>query len=460
MPKLVVASVQQQMRLFDALDEYRKELNRFLYLARAKNAKLVVFPALTGVMAVAPQVEGFRMNLLRRADDRFRRQKTLWTRTRSALAGSTADLLKVNFRKALLGLAAGDATALAAGYDAVFAELAHGYGITIVGGSTYQADGQGRLRHRATVYGPDGAVLGRHDKLLLSAEDDGLAEPGSGWTAVDTPVGRLGLLFGEEALYPEAGRVLAYAGADLLVILGATADAVSAAYIRQAALSRAQENQCYALTSFLVGKNYLAAETRQSGDFVGKSGIYAPLELTPRNSGVLVEMGTDGSEGLLTAELDEADLAALWRNGNQRLRSRMPVAAFADELAPLYASRRSLGDVSTQATLAPADVAMPRPALLPAGEALSLPDTSTVPAESAGSEPAEDREGPTEEATPFVDASSTASGITGAQTGAPAEPAEDGRPAESAAPEGPVQADAADQRETPEGDGGEKKADG
>ncbi len=56
MPKLVVASVQQQMRLFESLDEYRKELNRFLYLARAKGARLVVFPALTGVMAATPQV--------------------------------------------------------------------------------------------------------------------------------------------------------------------------------------------------------------------------------------------------------------------------------------------------------------------------------------------------------------------------------------------------------------------
>ena len=52
---------------------------------------------------------------------------------------------------------------------------------------------------------------------------------------MDTPVGRLGLLFGEEALYPEAGRVLAYQGAELLVILGATTDEVTASYIRQAA---------------------------------------------------------------------------------------------------------------------------------------------------------------------------------------------------------------------------------
>ncbi len=99
---------------------------------------------------------------------------------------------------------------------------------------------------------------------------------------VVTPIGRLGILLGEEALYPEAGRVLAYQGAEILVTLAATGNEVLAAYVRGATLARAQENQCFALTSFLVGKNYLAADEGDAAEFVGKSGIYAPLEMTPR----------------------------------------------------------------------------------------------------------------------------------------------------------------------------------
>ena len=34
MAKLVVASAQQQMRLFDSPDSYRKEMTRFLNMAR------------------------------------------------------------------------------------------------------------------------------------------------------------------------------------------------------------------------------------------------------------------------------------------------------------------------------------------------------------------------------------------------------------------------------------------
>ena len=73
MAKLVVASAQQQMRLFDSPDGYRKELTRFLNMAHAKGAELLVFPAvLAGVMAASHKVEGFRMNLLKQADDRQR----------------------------------------------------------------------------------------------------------------------------------------------------------------------------------------------------------------------------------------------------------------------------------------------------------------------------------------------------------------------------------------------------
>ena len=84
MAKLVVASAQQQMRLFDSPDGYRKELTRFLNMAHAKGAELLVFPALAGVMAASHKVEGFRMNLLKQADDRQRGRSSVFARTRSA----------------------------------------------------------------------------------------------------------------------------------------------------------------------------------------------------------------------------------------------------------------------------------------------------------------------------------------------------------------------------------------
>lgn len=374
MDKLVVASAQQHMRLFDSPESYRKELNRFLAMARAKAAQLVVFPALTGVMAASSHVEGFRMNLLKQADEGRRAKRSLWTKTRSALADSTAMLLGANFRKAFIQLLQNDPAALAATYESIFSELAKMYEVTIVAGSAYLADAGGVVRHRATVYGPDGSLLGRHDKLALSKEDAGLATAGDDWHVVATPVGRLGILLGEEALYPEAGRVLAYQGADVLVALAAAGTEALAAYIRQGVLAQAQENRCFALTSFLVGKNHLAADEAAGSTFSGRSGIYAPLEMTPRYSGVLVEMGTADSEGLLTAELDREQLQRLWETGVEPVRRCMPVDLFASYLPALYSSRRTLADTWPGGETQPAALEAPEPvAALPERSTLETP---------------------------------------------------------------------------------------
>lgn len=359
MANVVVASAQQQMRLFDSLESYRKELGRFLHMARAKAAQMAVFPALSGVMAASYRAQGFGVDLLKRADAHKRSSHSLWARTRSALAGGTAALLGVSFRQAFAELLRSHPADLAEEYIAFFADLARIYEMTIVAGSAYLPDKAGVVRHRSLVFGPDGSVLGHHDKLTLSPEDQGLATPGDVWHVIATPIGRIGILIGEEALYPEAGRVLAYQGAELLVALAAVSDEALAAYIRHGAMSRAQENRIFALTSFLVGKNYLAT-LETSDTFRGKSGIYAPLEVTARYTGVLVEMGTADAEGLLTAELDRDLLRKYWEQGTEPVRKNIPVDLFASYLPALYSSRRTLAEAWPEAMGGPPVPSQPR----------------------------------------------------------------------------------------------------
>lgn len=362
MAKLVVASAQQQMRLFDSPDSYRKEVSRFLVMARAKGAELIVFPALAGVMAASHKVEGFRMNLLKQADGRKRGKVSILTRTRSALAGGTATLLGASFRRELAEFLQMDPAGLVSAYQTTFSDLANSSEMTIVAGSAYLPDSNGVIRHRVTVFGPDGCELGHHDKMMLSREDEGLAVAGDAWHVVTTPVGRLGILLGEEALYPEAGRVLAFQGADLLITLAATGKEALAAYVRHGAIAQAQENRCFAMTSFLVGRNHLANDEGTPAAFGGKSGIYAPLEMTPRYSGVLVEMGTGDTEGLLTAELDRDQLHALWENGVEPVRRRMPVNLFASYLPALYGSRQTLDEAWPERGVEPSPGARQAPA--------------------------------------------------------------------------------------------------
>lgn len=425
MKKLIVASAQQQMRLFDSLDSYRKELKRFLYMARAKGAQLIAFPGLAGVMAATPLVEGFRINLLRQATDR-RQGRGLWRRTRSAVAGGTAALLGANFRKAFIQLLETDPGSLLRAYETTFSELAEAYQLIIVAGSAYLPDANGVLRHQAVVFGPDGTVLGRHNKLTLGPEDKGLAVAGDAWTVVTTPLARIGILLGEEALYPEAGRILAYQGAEILVALAATSGEALAAHVRQAMIARAQENQCFGLTSFLVGRNYLAADESLGESFVGKSGIYAPLEMTPRYSGVLVEMGTGGSEGLLTAELDRDQLRTLWQSSAEPVRSRMPVDLFARYLPALYSSRRTLAETWPDLEVAE------RPPILPERP----PVTLELPAAREQAQPVIGEAGPGAPAGPEA-AAEHPSAAEEVQATSDRPPAEEQLPAQEERPEIP-----------------------
>lgn len=332
------------MRLFDSSDSYRREISRFLNMARAKGAQLAVFPPLSGVMAASPRVHGFSVGLLKQAAERQRRHGSFWSRTRGAVAEGTASLLGANYRRSFLELLSVAPEDVAADYEDTFSELARAYEIAIVAGSAYLPDAGGVIRNRVSVFGPDGAPLGRHDKMILSPEDAEVAEPGDAWHVISTPFGGLGVLFAEEALYPETGRILAYQGADLLVILGAIGDESLAAHVRHAAIARAQDNRCFAVTSFLVGRNYMAAEEGSAATFLGKSGMYAPLEMTPRYSGVLVEIGTSDAEGLLTSELDRPKLQWLWEHGSFPVRSAMPMGLFGRYLPALYGSGRTLTD--------------------------------------------------------------------------------------------------------------------
>lgn len=73
----------------------------------------------------------------------------------------------------------------------------------------------------AVLVGPDG-LLGRHRQAHLTAEEKQWALPGDEPPGTfDTPLGRIGLLAGYDALFWESTRVLATQGADLICVSAA-----------------------------------------------------------------------------------------------------------------------------------------------------------------------------------------------------------------------------------------------
>jgi predicted amidohydrolase len=73
----------------------------------------------------------------------------------------------------------------------------------------------GTIYNSACLIGPEGLVAVYRKIHLTDAERD-WASPGDAWVVADTPVGRIGLLIGHDASFPEAGRILALKGCDLI----------------------------------------------------------------------------------------------------------------------------------------------------------------------------------------------------------------------------------------------------
>ncbi|NDC01139.1 MAG: acyltransferase, partial [Verrucomicrobia bacterium] len=74
----------------------------------------------------------------------------------------------------------------------------------------------------AVVFGPDGSILGTYRKMHIP-DDPGFSEkfyfaPGdTGFLPISTPVGKLGVLVCWDQWYPEAARLMALRGAQILV---------------------------------------------------------------------------------------------------------------------------------------------------------------------------------------------------------------------------------------------------
>jgi predicted amidohydrolase len=130
-------------------------------------------------------------------------------------------------------------------------------------------DGGDALYNAAVLVGP-GGVAGSYRKVHLDSFDREWATAGTGFKTFNIPAGRVGILLGYDALFPEAARCLAVAGADVI--------AVPAALERPFRADWGGTPDYWNLWQMLAGENncYLAMANQHGGEFAGRSAIYGP----------------------------------------------------------------------------------------------------------------------------------------------------------------------------------------
>ena len=102
-----------------------------------------------------------------------------------------------------------------------FSALAADLGVVIVS-SLFEKRAAGLYHNTAVVFDADGSIAGKYRKMHIP-DDPGFYEkfyftPGDiGFEPIDTQVGRLGVMVCWDQWYPEAARLMALAGAELLI---------------------------------------------------------------------------------------------------------------------------------------------------------------------------------------------------------------------------------------------------
>lgn len=129
--------------------------------------------------------------------------------------------------------------------------------IYLVGGSVPEREGA-RVFNSSFVFGPDGSLLGRHRKMHLfdvnipgrvNVRESDTLSPGNQVTVIDTGLGRIGVAICYDVRFPELIRLMALAGARVVVIPAAFNMTTGPAHWDILYRSRAVDNQVYVIAA-------------------------------------------------------------------------------------------------------------------------------------------------------------------------------------------------------------------
>ena len=203
-----------------------------------------------------------------------------------------------------------------------FARLARELGVVLVT-SLFERRAPGLYHNTAAVLDADGSLAGMYRKMHIP-DDPGYYEkfyftPGDlGFTPIDTRVGRLGVLVCWDQWYPEAARMMALAGAELLIYPTAIGydpnDPADERARQREAWITVQRGHAVANGVPVVSVNRVGFEPDPSG--VGAGAEFWGSSFVAGCQGELLAMAGETDEEVLVVDLD--------RDRSERVRRMWP----------------------------------------------------------------------------------------------------------------------------------------
>jgi len=187
--------------------------------------------------------------------------------------------------------------------------LARELGIHVHVGSTAILLDDGKVANRGLLFGPDGLLVTRYDKIHMfdvdldngeSWRESATYRPGEEARVTDLPFGRMGFAICYDVRFPQLFRAEALAGAEIMTLPAAFTRQTGEAHWEVLLRARAIENGAFVVAAAQAGLHEDGRET------YGHSMIIDPW------GRVLASAGGTG-EAVITADLDIAEVAAARR---------------------------------------------------------------------------------------------------------------------------------------------------
>lgn len=270
--RVKVAATQVKMKLYQDPFSFTDKMEEFVYKASKEGADLVAFPEdnLMQLIGVLPGIDD--------STDSIAISGEIFIADILAFIGSLLERISIT----------------------IFSELARKYNIYIMAGSgLFPGNKDSDIYNIAYLFAPDGRLIGKEKKNhLLPLEDSWGVRVGDRLQVYNTEIGMLTFPICMDATYFETFQIARKKGAEIVIIPIANPDPEYNYWTALRGIwGRVQESSVYGIKSAMVGK-FLEYQ------FTGQAGIYAPLELTDKNDGIVIEAETYDSEEILFAELD------------------------------------------------------------------------------------------------------------------------------------------------------------
>jgi predicted amidohydrolase/ribosomal protein S18 acetylase RimI-like enzyme len=239
---------------------------------------------------------------------------------------------------------------MSAEYEDFFKRLAVESRTYIIAG-THPVIQAGELFNAAHLFTPHGRVF-RQKKVHLTQTEKGPYQMsrGHGFYLYHTDFGNIAILVCYDVEFPEAARVLAEAGAQIIFVPSCTDERQGFCRVRYCAQARASENQVYVAMAGTVGN---LPEVPGMSTHYGQAAILTPSDYFFARDGIAAE-GTVNQEQMVIADVDldlldeqrvngtVLPLNDLIRDAYDRVIHRADVGASEESAAPVPAGTRSL----------------------------------------------------------------------------------------------------------------------